>query len=253
MQVRFYPHVGRCQCYSVVSNWNKRREHGHVWLWPTRISCICTLHLQLFKKRNHVDRPLKSGRCWLMRALLDKQWQNFLYIQGGLSMKLEDFTWPLATSGAALALFALTMYARLVKRWGPILLCRIGLSAGALPAMLLPFASLVTSFKPASLVSLTLDFQFLKVSYTVGTTDGNHFLHSSVFQLDRNSVYKMQDIVSGTMKTILFTREPAFNTGNLHWCINAWLDLATTMKLKKFVHLWLRDCCWVQKTNLYSS
>ena len=68
-------------------------------------------------------------------------------------MKLEDFTWPLATSGAALALFALTMYARLVKRWGPILLCRIGLSAGALPAMLLPFASLVTSSKPASLVS----------------------------------------------------------------------------------------------------
>lgn len=90
-------------------------------------------------------------------------------MQGGLAMALEDFTWPLACSGIALAIFAMTMYHRLVKWIGPIWLCRVGLLAGVLPALILPLASLFTFNKAISLVShnlpsLTSQFLFLPIS-----------------------------------------------------------------------------------------
>lgn len=73
-------------------------------------------------------------------------------LQGGLKMTLEQFTWPLGCGGLALAIFALTMYHRLVKWIGPIKLCRAGLLAGIIPCLLLPTASLFAGSKIVPLV-----------------------------------------------------------------------------------------------------
>lgn len=71
-------------------------------------------------------------------------------------MALDEFTWPLACSGIALAIFSLTLYHRLVKWIGPARLCRFGLVAGVVPALLLPIASLFTQHKVTALVSSCL-------------------------------------------------------------------------------------------------
>lgn len=80
-------------------------------------------------------------------------------------MALEEFTWPLACSGIALAIFALCLYHRLVKWIGATRLCRYGLLGGVIPALLLPTASLFTSNKMIALVS---NYYFL------GNTRGRH-------------------------------------------------------------------------------
>ena len=56
-------------------------------------------------------------------------------------MPLEDFTWPISVGGAALVVFSLALYPRLIKRFGSLTLARAGLLFGVPFAMLMPLAS----------------------------------------------------------------------------------------------------------------
>ena len=57
-------------------------------------------------------------------------------------MPLEAFTWPISCGGVALVAFSLTLYPRLVKRYGSLIVIRMGLLAAVPVTLLLPTSSL---------------------------------------------------------------------------------------------------------------
>lgn len=59
-------------------------------------------------------------------------------------MPLEEFTWPLSFGGLALVIFSLTLYPRLITRFGAIAMARAGLLLGIPATIILPLASLFT-------------------------------------------------------------------------------------------------------------
>lgn len=68
-------------------------------------------------------------------------------------MPLEAFTWPISCGGVALVVFSLTLYPRLVRKFGALNVIRIGLLAAIPVTLLLPISS---SFKHSIILQQVL-------------------------------------------------------------------------------------------------